>query len=197
MINFTTEKEPKIKLFDFGAFQIIMQMLSHYKIIFHVLFGAFHITSRIFHCNNKNLPLFFVIKRLFWYRSEKNSVLLDQFFQIRSAFWTLATNNFVNCTRREPRMRPSMSYGPISSYDLIMSVRLWGTWSDYEYNLWLSASASFLTSFTVPNDGLRAWSPVLHILWTNSYYMNHILIWIFSLGKYTHNVFHKKEQSTN
>ena len=168
-----------------------MQMLSHYKIIFHVLFGAFHITSRIFHCNNKNLPLFFVIKRLFWYRSEKNSVLLDQFFQIRSAFWTLATNNFVNCTRREPRMRPSMSYGPISSYDLIMSVRLWGTWSDYEYNLWLSASASFLTSFTVPNDGLRAWSPVLLILWSNSY-MN-FLYWKI----YTQCISQKKEQSTN
>ena len=32
---------------DFGAFQIFKQMLSHDKIIFHMLFGAFHVTSRI------------------------------------------------------------------------------------------------------------------------------------------------------
>ena len=48
MINFKTEKEPKIKFIDFGAFQNFKQMLSHDKIIFHMLFGAFHITSRTF-----------------------------------------------------------------------------------------------------------------------------------------------------
>jgi len=42
-----------MKLFDFGAFEMpfqkikFMKMLSHDKIIFHVLFGAFHITPRI------------------------------------------------------------------------------------------------------------------------------------------------------
>ena len=36
-----------MKFFDFGAFQIIMQMLSHDKIIFHMVFGAFHISSGI------------------------------------------------------------------------------------------------------------------------------------------------------
>ena len=46
MINFKTEKEPKMKFFDFGAFQNKMQIPSHDKIIFHVLFGAFHITFR-------------------------------------------------------------------------------------------------------------------------------------------------------
>ena len=34
--NVKTEKGPKIKFFDFGAFQIILQMLSHDKIIFRV-----------------------------------------------------------------------------------------------------------------------------------------------------------------
>ena len=33
-----TENEPKMKLFDFGAFQINMKMPSHDKIIFHILF---------------------------------------------------------------------------------------------------------------------------------------------------------------
>ena len=33
-----------MKFFEFEAFQIIMQMLSHDKIIFRMLFGAFHIT---------------------------------------------------------------------------------------------------------------------------------------------------------
>ena len=46
VINFKTEKEPKMNLFDFGAFQKIMQMLSHDKIIFHMLLGAFHDTPR-------------------------------------------------------------------------------------------------------------------------------------------------------
>ena len=46
MINFKTQKEPKMKLFDFGAFQKNMQMLSHDKIIFHMLFEAFHDTPR-------------------------------------------------------------------------------------------------------------------------------------------------------
>ena len=46
MINFKTEKEPKMILFDFGAFQKNMQMLSHDKIIAHMLFGVFHMTSR-------------------------------------------------------------------------------------------------------------------------------------------------------
>jgi len=37
-----------MKSFDFGAFHKIMQMLSHDKIIFRVLFGVFHITSRTY-----------------------------------------------------------------------------------------------------------------------------------------------------
>ena len=32
---------------NFGAFQDFMQMLSHDKIIFQMLFEAFHVTSRI------------------------------------------------------------------------------------------------------------------------------------------------------
>ena len=47
MIYFKTEKEAKMKFFDFGAVQKIMQMLSHDKIIVHMLFGAFHDTHRI------------------------------------------------------------------------------------------------------------------------------------------------------
>ena len=36
-----------MKFFDFGAFQKIMKMLSREKILFHMLFGASHGTSRI------------------------------------------------------------------------------------------------------------------------------------------------------
>ena len=41
------KNEPKMKVFDFGAFQINMHMASREKYIFHMLFGAFHITPRI------------------------------------------------------------------------------------------------------------------------------------------------------
>ena len=37
VINFEFEKEPKMRFFDFGAFQIIFQMISHGKIM---LFGG-------------------------------------------------------------------------------------------------------------------------------------------------------------
>ena len=50
-----TEKEPKMKFFDFGTFQKIMRMLSHVKIIFHMLFGALHITLR--NINDHGRPL--------------------------------------------------------------------------------------------------------------------------------------------
>ena len=36
-----------MKFIDFGVFQNFKQMLSHDKIIFHMLFGAFQITPRI------------------------------------------------------------------------------------------------------------------------------------------------------
>ena len=42
MINFLTEKEPKMKFFDFGAIQKIKNMLSREKYIFHMLNGASH-----------------------------------------------------------------------------------------------------------------------------------------------------------
>ena len=41
-----TAKGPKIQLFVFEALQIKIQISPHDKIIFHVLFGAFHITFR-------------------------------------------------------------------------------------------------------------------------------------------------------
>ena len=40
VINFKIEKEPKMKFFDFGAFQKIMKTLSRDKILFHMLFEA-------------------------------------------------------------------------------------------------------------------------------------------------------------
>ena len=40
VINFLTEKEPKMKFFDFGAFQKIRKILSREKYIFHMLFGV-------------------------------------------------------------------------------------------------------------------------------------------------------------
>ena len=38
----------QMKFFDFGAFKINEQMQSHDKIILYMLFGAFHITPRIY-----------------------------------------------------------------------------------------------------------------------------------------------------
>ena len=45
--SFKTGNEPKIKVFEFGAFQKIMHMASREEYIFHMLFGAFHDTPRI------------------------------------------------------------------------------------------------------------------------------------------------------
>ena len=36
-----------MKFIDFWAFQNFIEMLSHDKILFNMLFGAFHITPRI------------------------------------------------------------------------------------------------------------------------------------------------------
>ena len=47
VINFKTEKEPKMKFFDFWAFRKKWQKLSRDKIIFHMLYRAFHNTPRI------------------------------------------------------------------------------------------------------------------------------------------------------
>ena len=47
MTSFKTRNEPKMKLFEFGAFQKIRHMASREKHIFHKLFGAFHDTPRI------------------------------------------------------------------------------------------------------------------------------------------------------
>ena len=44
----------KMEKIDSGAFQKIMKMLSHDKINFHMLFGAFHDTSRILDWESKS-----------------------------------------------------------------------------------------------------------------------------------------------
>ena len=44
--SFKTGNEPKMKVFEFVAFQKIMHMASREKYIFHKLFGAFHGTPR-------------------------------------------------------------------------------------------------------------------------------------------------------
>ena len=44
---FLFEKEPKMKFFVFGAFQIKMLLPSNDNILLQMFFGAFHITSRI------------------------------------------------------------------------------------------------------------------------------------------------------
>ena len=41
VINFQTKKEPKMKFFDFGAFQKQLHIPSREKYIFHMLSGAF------------------------------------------------------------------------------------------------------------------------------------------------------------
>ena len=40
VMNFKTEKNPKMKFFDLRTFRNKMQMQSHDKIIFYMLFGA-------------------------------------------------------------------------------------------------------------------------------------------------------------
>ena len=47
MTSFKTRNEPKMKVFEFGAFQNKMHMASREKYIFHMLFGAFHDTPGI------------------------------------------------------------------------------------------------------------------------------------------------------
>ena len=42
-----TENGPKMSIFDFGAFRKKMHMPSPDKFLFHMPFGAFHITPRI------------------------------------------------------------------------------------------------------------------------------------------------------
>ena len=50
-----TKNKSKMKVFDFGAFQINMLMASREKYIIHILFWAFHITPRIyFLCKGKS-----------------------------------------------------------------------------------------------------------------------------------------------
>ena len=46
MIDFKTEKEPKMNMFHFGAFQEKMHMLSRAKYLLQRLFGAFQDTPR-------------------------------------------------------------------------------------------------------------------------------------------------------
>ena len=48
--------EPKMKVFDFGAFQNKMHMTSREKYIFHMLFGAFHDTPRKMILNSNQFP---------------------------------------------------------------------------------------------------------------------------------------------
>ena len=57
VINFEKEKEPKMKFIDFWTFHNFMQMLSHAKIIFHMLFGAFHVTP----CTNFFISASFLV----------------------------------------------------------------------------------------------------------------------------------------
>ena len=44
--SFKTRNEPKMKFFEFGAFQNKMHMALREKYIFHMLFGVFHDTPR-------------------------------------------------------------------------------------------------------------------------------------------------------
>ena len=55
--SFKTRNEPKMKLFEFGAFQNKMHMASREKYIFHMLLGAFHDTPRTQICLNPR-PIF-------------------------------------------------------------------------------------------------------------------------------------------
>ena len=58
VIDLKTRKEPKMNIFDFGAFQKQMHMPSRAKYLLHILFGAFQETSRTqfylnFRCSNQ------------------------------------------------------------------------------------------------------------------------------------------------
>ena len=51
-MRFRTKKREKLKVFDFWAFQNFMHMKSREKYVFHMLFGAFQITSRTSYYRN-------------------------------------------------------------------------------------------------------------------------------------------------
>ena len=46
VINKKTGNGSKMNIFDFGAFRKEMHIPSHDKFLFHMLFGAFHVTPR-------------------------------------------------------------------------------------------------------------------------------------------------------
>ena len=95
------QQERKMKFFDFGAFQKIMKMLSHEKILFHMLFGAFHDTLRTFKktdaedsINDKlNCP-----KKHTWH-TETYSICIRLYLEHYSWFVTLSSDDAFQETR--------------------------------------------------------------------------------------------------
>ena len=57
--------EPKLKVFDFGAFQNKMHMASREKGIFHILFGAFHGTPRRLYNLKKRIRCVIILAYIF------------------------------------------------------------------------------------------------------------------------------------
>ena len=65
------ENEPKMKMFDFEAFQNKMHMVSRKKYIFHIVFGVFHGTPRIAFIDVHGFPFIFpIFPWIFIYKSK-------------------------------------------------------------------------------------------------------------------------------
>ena len=86
MINLITVKEPKIKFFDFRAFQINGQMPSHDKIIFHMVFGAYYITTR-------NCQLWLVYFKAYERKELENSLSKTSIDSIETEYSEVTLNN--------------------------------------------------------------------------------------------------------
>ena len=68
-----------MKFSDFGAFQKIMQMQSYDKIIFHMLFGAFQVTPRIWMTDIQNSVNFFRrVEDFFWEEAKWSPTVIQR-----------------------------------------------------------------------------------------------------------------------
>ena len=86
-----TENEPKMNMFDFGAFRKKMHMLSHDKILLHILFGAFQVTPRTFTWALKRL--FMLVSSVL---SKINHMNKNAFYEKQTVFFLYFKMNLIS-----------------------------------------------------------------------------------------------------
>ena len=81
------KNEPKLKVFDFGAFQNKMHMASREKYIFHILFGAFHGTPRIYKvCSIAGFTIYFIRLVKSNNTNKINQIILKSLLHVSDSF---------------------------------------------------------------------------------------------------------------